>query len=310
MPFQYNLGNIREYFSARYRARPNYGPPALKEIAENCSDFMNWLKLGLPPECQYLESAVAEMVHRHMVEFAARREKSQQWEMDLEALTFTVPQGIKFTLDSLDPMIFSETFVYDIHFTEFDLTGKVVVEAGGFVGDTALYYAGKGATVYTLEPDPYNFRKLLRNLSLNSTLSKNIIPVNAALGPDGSIEFPAGNGGGSSIYNHSESTAKVDSMSIDTLMEKYEIKNPYLLHLDVKGAEHDVLSGPGIGMFQRVRVEYSPYLSIQGSMIGDYPDWIKSALAGMGFDRIRIFKHNDFRKTLSEHGTVDAMKTG
>ena len=65
----------------------------------------------------------------------------------------TTPQGIKFDIKSFDELIFAETFLYDIHFSDLDLKNKVVVQAGGFTGDTALYYADRGAKVYSFEPD-------------------------------------------------------------------------------------------------------------------------------------------------------------
>jgi FkbM family methyltransferase len=47
-----------------------------------------------------------------------------------------------------------------------------VLDVGAFVGDTALYYARRGAFVMVVEPVPGNFELMLRNLELNPDLSE------------------------------------------------------------------------------------------------------------------------------------------
>lgn len=72
----------------------------------------------------------------------------------------------------LTHLFFFETFVNDYHFVSSSLNGKYIVNAGGFVGDTALYFAGKGANVFSFEPDPNSFEIALKNIDLNPSLSK------------------------------------------------------------------------------------------------------------------------------------------
>ena len=60
-----------------------------------------------------------------------------------------------------DPLIFSETFLADIHFSNFDLKNKIVIQAGGFIGDTALYYSSRGAKVFSFEPDINSYQLAL-----------------------------------------------------------------------------------------------------------------------------------------------------
>ena len=77
---------------------------------------------------------------------------------------------MRFYLYSVDPLIFSETFIHDIHFIGFDLKDKVIVDVGAFVGDTALYYANFGGIVYAYEPHPVNFYWLKKNIACNIAL--------------------------------------------------------------------------------------------------------------------------------------------
>ena len=65
----------------------------------------------------------------------------------------TTPDGLNFSIDGFDPSIFFETFINDYHFIYPDLSDKIILNAGGFVGETALYYASKGGIVYSFEPD-------------------------------------------------------------------------------------------------------------------------------------------------------------
>ena len=58
---------------------------------------------------------------------------------------------------------------------------RLVCDGGLFVGDTALYYARRGAFVVTVEPLPSNYEVMLRNLELNPELKLKIVPVNAAV---------------------------------------------------------------------------------------------------------------------------------
>ena len=101
----------------------------------------------------------------------------------------TTPQGIEFDIKSFDELIFAETFLHDIHFSDFDLRNKVVIQAGGFTGDTALYYAYRGAKVYSFEPNPESYNLALLNLRLNPKLNKNIVFKNFAIDKDRTVKF-------------------------------------------------------------------------------------------------------------------------
>ena len=102
------------------------------------------------------------------------------------------PNGIKFFMDSIHPgNTIVETFVNKIHFinSDIDWNGKIVIDVGAECGDTPLYYASLGATVYAFEPIRAHYDAMIRNLSLNPSIAKNIIPVNAAIGKDEILTF-------------------------------------------------------------------------------------------------------------------------
>jgi len=256
-----------------------------------------------------IAKALVILAGRHSVKFSEEYRKINDlfWIIDKKKeIIYIPPAGIAFTLDSLDGLIFAETFVYDIHFVGFDLKDKVVVEAGAFVGDTALYYASKGAFVYSFEPEPNLYEKAIKNIELNPKLSKRIVIKNYAIGKDGFINFPIGLGGGGSAF--SEATRgyhRVRSISISSILKEFEINNPYLLHLDIKGSEFEIIKDRAISEFERVRIEYST--SLDGKKLGELKILIKK-LQDYGFKNIRVFKHNFGFYPIQDHGTIEASK--
>jgi FkbM family methyltransferase len=220
----------------------------------------------------------------------------------------TTPQGIRFYVDWFDPLIFAETFLYDVHFSDFHLENKTVIQAGGFIGDTALYYAYRGARVYSFEPDPNLFNLALKNIKLNPELSDKITMKNYAIGKDEIIEFPLnphGEGGSSAYSLAGKKTVRVRSVSIKTILEEFSIHDPFLLDLDIKGKEFEVINDEAISRFKMVRIEYTT--SINGKKIGDRQELINK-LKEYGFNKIRIFKHNESPFDLVDHGTIEAVR--
>jgi FkbM family methyltransferase len=174
------------------------------------------------------------------------------WRVDWQNKILILPNGLRFYLYSVDPLIFSETFIHDIHFVGFDLKDKVVVDVGAFVGDTALYYANFGAIVYAYEPNPVNFYWLKKNIELNPHLKDRIKIFNEAVGKDEEIEIPIGGNinGGFSIYSPAkEKTLRIKSVSLRKILEENNLNNPYLLKADCKGCEYYIIEDDAISKF-------------------------------------------------------------
>lgn len=232
--------------------------------------------------------------------------KRYQWKFNQNEDYVETHQGIKFKLKGLG-LIFDETFLKQIHFVGFDLRNKVVVTAGAYVGDTPLFYAYYGAKVYAFEPNPISFSIAKENLDLNPKLRKNIVLLPYAIGTDGNVLFPLeDDSGGSSIYLLKEKTIKVKSVSISTILERFKIKHPFLLDLDIKGTEFTVIKDQSISKFKKLRIEYSPYL------LEKCPkhslEFLIRKIREHGFKNVRVYKHNDLRFDLLNHGTIEAEK--
>ena len=233
-------------------------------------------------------------------------DKEDQWKLDPTNQVVETHQGIKFNLHKAG--LLGETFLYQVHFSGFNLNNKIVVTAGAYIGDTPLFYSKYGAKVYGFEPDPTSYDLALKNLSLNPELSKNIIIKNYAVGKDEDIEFTVNSDdpAGSSIYaNKGNEIIRIKSKSISRILREFNILDPYLLDLDIKGSEFDVIEDSSIKNFQKVRIEYSPYLfkSEEKTL-----ESLINKLKSYGFNNIRIYKHNAIRVDLLNHGTLEAEK--
>lgn len=233
-------------------------------------------------------------------------EQDYQWKLDCKKGIIETHQGIKFNINKAG--LLDETFLYQIHFSGLDLENKVVVTAGAYIGDTPLFYSYYGAKVYGFEPDPNSYAQALENIKLNPELSKNIVMKNYAIEKDGEIDFPIdlNDSGGSSTYSlENKKTIKITSKSISTILNEFSISEPFLLDLDIKGSEFSVIEDASIEKFQRVRIEYSPYLLHSKN---DTLGYLLNKLKNYGFIKFRIYKHNNIRFDLMDHGTLEAEK--
>ncbi len=57
---------------------------------------------------------------------------------------------------------------YDKMYSYLNVKGKIVLDAGAFLGETALYFVSRGVRlVYAYEPVPLFYDYLVRNVRLN-----------------------------------------------------------------------------------------------------------------------------------------------
>ena len=226
------------------------------------------------------------------------------WRVDWQNKILILPNGLRFYLYSVDPLIFSETFIHDIHFVGFDLKDKIIVDVGAFVGDTVLYYANLGAIVYAYEPHPINFYYLKKNIELNPYLNDKIKLFNEAVGKDEEIEVNVGENisGTFSIYSSVKGkTFRIKSISLSKILEENNLNNPYLLKADCKGCEFYIVEDDAISRFEKVKIEYTSFNKPK-------LDYIINRLKNKGFKKFRVYKHNWGIYHLSNHGTIYAEK--
>lgn len=262
----------------------------------------NGYKISFNPTNKYYVLKIVALALSTGISFG---KKMGQWDLDQKREVIKTHQGIKFKFSSID--ILDETFLFQVHFSSFDLRNRIVITAGALMGDTPLFYAYYGAKVYAFEPDPKAFKLAKENIRLNRKLSKNITIMNYAIGRDGKVAFPIGEiPGGSSLYNtKAKNIINIRSVSISTILKEFNVSTPYLLDLDIKGAEFNVIEDQSLSKFKRIRIEYSPYLT---GVRKNSLRYLIHKLRTYGFNKIRIYKHTALRFDLMNHGTIEAEK--
>jgi FkbM family methyltransferase len=218
--------------------------------------FRSGLTIDADRETKWLAYALYEL-YKSVLLKDVKENCEYCWRVDWQNKILILPNGLRFYLYSVDPLIFSETFIHDIHFVGFDLKDKVVVDIGAFVRDTALYYANLGAIVYAYEPHPVNFYWLKKNIELNPRLKDRIKIFNEAVGENEEIEISIGRNinGGFSIYGQVKGKAlKVKSVSLRKILEENDLNHPYLLKTDCKGCEYYIIEDDAISKFEKVKM--------------------------------------------------------
>jgi methyltransferase, FkbM family len=141
-----------------------------------------------------------------------------------------------------------------------DVYGRDVVDIGANVGDSAIFFALKGARkVVGVEPLPNVYARAIENVKLNH-LEDKIFLINAALGSkSGKIKVPCNTPTSRSSYFSSLRTKGECEVPVVTLSEvTKQITEPYLLKMDCEGCEFDVILNnyEPVKMFEKLVVEY------------------------------------------------------
>lgn len=129
-----------------------------------------------------------------------------------------------------------------------DLFNKTVIDAGSYIGDTAVYFVANGATqVIGLEPYGENLELAMENVEQLNKMGKRITLLQAALSTkDGEADFrvfesePNGNRIASYSKNHG-TTIKTRTMTVETIMREFGLERVNILKMNCEGVEYDVI---------------------------------------------------------------------
>lgn len=119
---------------------------------------------------------------------------------------------------------------------------SAVIQAGGCLGVFAKYLANEFETVYTFEPDPHNFAKLVHNVP-----ELNVIKLQAALGCSRGLvrtECSLRGNDGKTVLHEGMTRVEYGGGTIPTLMiDDLDLSRCDLIYLDVEGYEFYALRG-------------------------------------------------------------------
>lgn len=180
-----------------------------------------------------------------------------------------VKNGIKciYNNKSLDKLVIWEQWYFN-EYDDLDLPeDSNIVEIGAHIGTSTVDYAKRciNGHVYAIEALPDHFDTLNRNIKLNGI--NNVSTFNYAIVGDNltnEIEFSINpyNSAGHSLYGGTMTNSKkikVSALSIERFIKINKIGKINLLHIDVEGAEYEILlnmSKELINSFNNVVLEY------------------------------------------------------
>lgn len=150
-----------------------------------------------------------------------------------------------------------ETFLRG-DYKNLDVKDQTVLDVGGNIGDTAIFFLMNGAArVILLEPYPTTFELAVENIKSNK-LEDKVVLLNSSYGQDRELvidEFKIANAGNS--LEESEHGKKIREYSLKSLIEKFKIENA-VLKMDCEGCEYHLLREPDewISTFTRIQIEY------------------------------------------------------
>ena len=201
--------------------------------------------------------------------------------------------GINFINTSNSTFIKNNKNEYTIHLEEFftddewnmiDFEGRHVIDIGGNIGDTPLYFASKGAEVISFEPVKHLHELAEKNVEINKNYSDKITLVNKGVG--GKRGFLTFESTSVKEYANKESY-EMEIISMKDLLNDYEF-TPDILKMDCEGCEFEIILNEDLTMFNDIIFEhhakiagkdYKPLiqkLKEEGFKINTYPITISS----------------------------------
>jgi FkbM family methyltransferase len=154
-----------------------------------------------------------------------------------------VKDGVRFR--RIDHIVLSIFGLYgEPEYSFIDVSNRDVVDVGAYVGDTAIFFALKGARrVIAIEPHPEAFREMIENIGLNN-LEGTVIPVHAGLASRRGeicvenvyVERTIG-----TYHKPGGCNRLVPAITLADVIEGYAIDHNAVLKMDCEGCEFDVI---------------------------------------------------------------------
>lgn len=162
-----------------------------------------------------------------------------------------------------------EVFIWEEYYLDECLESeKTVIDVGANIGDSSLYFANKGYTVFGFEPISEVYSIATENINLNPELKYNVTLINKAVScKKGKIKIyknPENSGGHSGYgsnneYNYDEFDL-VETTTLGNIINEYNI-DPYALKIDCEGCEVDIIMNSDLSDFKIIYFEHHNFLT-------------------------------------------------
>ncbi len=163
---------------------------------------------------------------------------------------------INLRIPSSDISTFKQVYIDKEYNFQVEESPTVIIDAGANIGLASIYFANTypDAKIIAIEPERNNFEIL----KINSAQYSNIFPLQAALWHKNEIITLVDPGLGSwgfmteSQGDNSKNNAchPVDAITVDWIMNKYNLKKIDILKIDIEGAEKEVFSDTSSWMYK------------------------------------------------------------
>lgn len=145
-------------------------------------------------------------------------------------------------------------------YLDVDVRGKVVLDIGASIGDSAIYFALNGAKrIVSLEPYPYTYNVAKENIKLNGLAGK-VALINQACGARKGwvVIDPAFQNNDRNSIKHFSKGKTVKVTTLDELVKRYGIHDA-VLKIDCEGYEYGILKNSSRSLLRKFKTIVMEY---------------------------------------------------
>lgn len=163
-----------------------------------------------------------------------------------------------------------EQNVYEVkgwNFFREDTGQENVIDIGANIGSFSIYAAHNKAKVYAIEPEPNNYKALVKNIELNN-MEDLVIPFKLGISDHNGTAIISNEGGGATILD-GKTGATINLITLDKFVKDNNITSVGVLKVDVEGSEKEIILGAS-----KETLQICKYITVEfdirtGKFLGD-----------------------------------------
>jgi FkbM family methyltransferase len=180
-------------------------------------------------------------------------------------------KGLKifYRVETADELVLKDSFKNDIFFHELPYLNlskyPVIIDIGAHIGTFSIYCSTKfkNANILAYEASKETYDILEKNVTSNSLASKIQISHKAVSSIDSKVKLyhniEDGNWGHTISKAVSDSYEEVDSTSLDSIFEEYQLNNIDLIKFNCEGSEFDIIMKTKLSHLRKIRLSIILY---------------------------------------------------